>query len=202
MINKKKAAVIIIASVALFIIIWNVSKSPLEKKVAACRKYSWPCWKVGYVDEDIEGKHITIVYDDDWPESSKQNVCIKETCDALYKLLLEDQNSQYRDYVIDIRFRNAGEAESLNIYNLTADLTAVRIHNFSMTSVPLKTIVECFPYARELSVDGVDYHDTIADIKGFEDLEYFYCALYLSKEEKDYIHSLYPDCVIECLEEK
>lgn len=197
---KKKAAIIIIVAVAIFIIIWNVCKSPLEKKVFACQKYSWPYWKLGSVQENKEEKHIIIVYDRDWP-GTKKNICIKRTCDALYEKLLENQDSQYCDYSIDIRFRIVGEAETLNIFNMTTDLADVRVHNFSMTCIPLKTIVECFPYASELSVDGVTYRDTITDIKGFENLRYFHYNSGLSKKQKEYISSLYPNCVIECLEE-
>lgn len=197
----KKVTIIFIVAVALFIIIFNICKSPLEKKVSACWQYAWPYWKLRYIEEDSEEKYITIVYDRDWGDIEKENICTKKTCDALYEKLLNSEDSQYQDYVIDVYFTKVNGAESFGICNMTADLSAIKIHNNSMATMPLKTIVEYFPNASELYIEHVDYHNTIMDIKGFERLSHLNWNTLLSKEEKEYIYSLYPNCVIECLEE-
>ncbi len=198
---KKKATVLIFVTVILMLRMWNLSRTPLDKTVTACWKYALPCWQFDYVLESEEKKHIKIVYKQSaWSEADKQTMCTKNVVTALYEKLLFEPASPYHDYVIDIHFSIVNGAETLEVHNMTAELDSVQIHN-GMTSVSLQDIVDCFPYAKELFVDGVNYHDTIRQIKGFDDLQHFSIGLYLSEEEKEYIYSIYPNCVVEDLEE-
>lgn len=198
--KSNKTITVIFFIILAGVIIWNASKSPLERIVSSCSQYTLPYWKLDYVIENIEEKHIKIVYNQSvWGNADEQVPCTKDTVNALYEKLLENPESAYYDYVMDIHFNIVNGAESVDVYNLTTALSNVRIRN-TMTSVELEEIVECFPFAKELYVDGVDYHDMIEDIKGFEDLKYFNITLNLTEEEKEYISSLYPDCVIEDLE--
>ena len=199
--KPEKTITIIFFMILAGIIIWNASKSPLERIVSSCSQYALPYWKLDYVIENAEEKHIKIVYKQSaWGNADEQVQCTKDTVNALYEKLLENPESAYYDYAMDIHFSIVNGAENVDVYNLTTDLSSVKIRN-TMTSMELEEIVECFPFAKELYVDGVDYHDTIEDIQGFEDLKYFNITLYLTEEEKEYISSLYPDCVIEDLEE-
>lgn len=200
--KPEKTITIIFFMILAGIIIWNASKSPLERIVSSCSQYALPYWKLDYVIENAEEKHIKIVYNQSaWGNADEQVPCTKDTVNALCEKLLKDLESSYHDYVIDVHFSIVNGAENLEVYNLTADLSDVRIRN-TMTSIALKEIVACFPFAKELYVDGVDYHDTIEDIQGFEDLKYFNITLNLTEEEKEYISSLYPDCVIEDSEKR
>lgn len=195
--SKKKKKIIrllvLLFTIALIIFIREVSRSKLEKLVRSCREYYKPCWKLKYVKEDKEQKQITIYFK--YRSHYRERVSrLLNTQKVLTELLVKEEGSQWRDYTAAIMFEHIGD--QFEISNISANQKSLVIRGSSGLGIDLKTIAESFPDAKELSLFSALY-DSIEEIQGFTDLRRVYFSQGTTDEEKEYILSLFPDCVIE-----
>lgn len=179
--------------VVIFTVYFLWYPNDLEKAVISCKEHYSSNWKLDFVKEDVERKHIEVEFEYRHGEADKKISSIINTQKALTECLLLDENSPWRDYVVDIRFRNIAEAFAItNITRSQENLTV----GVAELRVSLKEIAEQIPEAKILSFYDSVYYVSMEEIKGFSDLKEIDFGYELSEEEKEYILSLYPECVI------
>ncbi len=199
--KKAKKAITVILSMLLIIsaalLVYFQTRSPLEKAVRSCLDVYYPFWWLSSVKEDAEEKKIDIrfTYKEDMRTLEERRYSMKEIYEAVADVLLKNEESSYQDYSVDILFDDT--PKRFGIRNITADGQSLGIYEYYIP-MQLKKIAEYFPEARVLEMDMTHYDD-IQEISGFSELEYVEFRCYLSEEEKAYIWSLYPDCVIKDL---
>jgi len=193
--SKKKKRIItvlvLLFAVVFIVFIREVSRSELEKLVRSCREYYKPCWKLAYVKEDNEQKRIEIhfKYRSNYEE---RNFCLLNTQKILTERLVQDENSQWKDYTVAIVFHHIGDFFSIR--NISANQENMKVRSCNIY-IPLKMIAEYLPDAKEL--DLYTPYDSIEEIQGFRDLKRICFRQGTTEEEKEYILSLFPDCIIE-----
>lgn len=198
-ISKKRIikVLVLLFTVALIVLIREISRSKLEKLVRSCREYYKPCWKLDYVKEDKEQKQIFIrfEYRSHYQERSLQ---LLNTQKILTECLVKDENSQWKDYTVKIAFHHIADWFVIsNISTNQENLTISSSSGFgSGIIIDLKMLAEYLPDAKELKLDSVRY-DSIKEIRGFKNLKRVDFDWGTTEEEKEYILSLFPDCVIE-----
>jgi len=199
--SKKKKRIItvlvLLFAVVFIVFIREVSRSKLEKLVRSCREYYKPCWKLDYVKEDKEQKKIFIrlEYRSHYQERSLQ---LLNTQKILTERLVKDENSQWKDYTVKIAFQHIADWFAIgNISTNQENLIISSSSGFgSGIKIDLKMLAEYLPDAKELKLDSVRY-DSIEEIQGFRDLKSICFGQGTTEEEREYILSLFPDCVIE-----
>jgi len=195
--SKKKKRIIKILvlffTVVLIVFIREASRSKLEKLVRSCREYYKPCWKLAYVKEDKEQKQIRIYfkYRSNYQERGSN---LLETQKVLTERLFQEEGSQWKDYTIAIMFKHIGD--QFEISNISFNRGNLAIRGSSGFGIDLKTIAKYFPDAKDLTLNSALY-DSIEEIQGFKDLKQVYFTQGTTEEEKEYILSLFPDCIIE-----
>ncbi len=196
--SKKKKRIITVLvlffAVVFIVFIREAGRSKLEKLVRSCREYYKPCWKLAYVKEDNEQKRIEIhfnKYRSNNPEERYSSLL--NTQKILTERLIRDENSQWKDYTVDIHFRYI--AEGFTIGNISANQENMEFYSCN-SYIPLKVIAEYLPDTKELKLYSA-YYNSIEEIQGFRDLKRICFGQGTTEEEKEYILSLFPDCVIE-----
>ncbi len=199
--SKKKKRIITVLilffAVVFIVFIREVSRSKLEKLVRSCREYYKPCWKLDYVKEDKEQKQIFIrfEYRSHYQERSLQ---LLNTQKILTERLVQDENSQWKDYTVEIAFHDI--ADWFVISNISTNQENLIISSSSGfgsgIKIDLKMIAEYLPDAKELDLHGAHYN-SIEEIQSFRDLKRICFGQGTTEEEREYILSLFPDCIIE-----
>lgn len=118
---------------------------------------------------------------------------ISEICKTLVPVVRECVGDKYSSYPIRFDFvrPNLGEY-IIVICTGNYDMIEIRIN---ASGIQLKDIAKWFPEVNNLDAQPVSY-DSIEEIQGIKDLQSLDLGRDISLEEKKYILSLYPDCII------
>lgn len=118
--------------------------------------------------------------------------------DALYEKLVDvflyDSDSPYQEYDLIMDFDSPwGESFTIHV----GDKGQYVNLEIRTSDISFRDVVERFPETTELYCAPVMYN-SIEEIQGLTDLKKIYFSSQkLSEEEKEYILSLYPNCIIE-----
>ena len=163
-------------------------QSALEKQVKSCSEYYNKCWRLDSVQEDVEQKYIYVKFSYRYKNYEERLHCIKKTKEELTKVLLESEDTKWRGYTIKLGFLNVGDY-------FDVEVKAEDIQITSNMNISIETIASLFPQAKVLYLYPARY-ESIAEVQGFEELMEIRFSQGLKEEEKAYVWSLFPDCMI------
>ncbi len=154
-----------------------------------------PTWSLNYVAVDEGNSTVEIYFDDNHKNRSERMERIKKTYLSIKEKFLDDPESRYRNYTINIYFRNIGDGFAIT--GISSDSDDIQVHvGMDDLGLSVKTIAEYFPNATGLSLSGVHYDD-ISEFTNFDHLEYIFFGQRVSQEECDSIQKMFPGCVID-----
>lgn len=118
--------------------------------------------------------------------------------DSLYEKLVDvflyDPSSPYQQCDLIIYF----EGNTYKYFKIYVSDEGKSVHlSMTVSKISLAEIVERFPETTELYSDGSLQYENIEDLQGFDNLKVLGLGIKMPKEDKEYIHSIYPDCYID-----
>ena len=188
--RKIGVAVICIATFLCLIPLVNrLTRNDLEKAVMSCKKYYEPSWKLDNIQEDTEQKYIFFKFCYRYKNYGDRFLCIKNTIENLTNILLEPEDSKWGKYTLRLGFLNVGDYFDVIVNEKQLQVT-------TNMNISVEKIAELFPDTDVLSLYPARYN-SIIEIQGFEDLKEIRFSQGLTDEEKAYVWSLFPNCIIE-----
>ena len=155
-------------------------------------------WEIFETHLDDENKEISIYFKDVYSDEGEH---VRDTYDAIVKIFYDEGLGKWKDYTINLKFKSyRSSPETLQIINDNS-LQSLAVISSSYTSayiLSIKEIAECFPETKSLSVDEIDEY---SDLRGFDNLKYFEVDE-IDEEEREYVWSLFPECVIKAWREE
>ena len=140
------------------------------------------------VQENAEQKYIYIIFSYRYKNYEERLDCIKKTKEELTKVLFESEDTKWRGYTIKLGFLNVGDY-------FDVEVKAEDIQIASNMNISIETIASLFPQAKVLYLYLARY-ESITEIQGFEELIEIRFSQGLKEEEKAYVWSLFPNCMI------
>ena len=145
---KKSSKLLIVIAGLLVItcgaaIIYNVINiDTAQRMVLSCKKYYKNGWKLSYVAVNEQEKHIGIEFNMKPLHQTEAESSMEPTYREICNVLLQNSESNYQEYNIDIGFRYIGEG--IYIADIDKNLQSVKISS-NMSNLSLKDISEMFP---------------------------------------------------------
>lgn len=202
--RKKGNVIFIICMLTIYIVI----KYGLIASVAVrtYQNYFTKIYRMVYTVKDSYSPYMELM--GAWMKEDEPNtICIRFRMDEHYEdvidkldmlneklvdLFLCDPDSPYRQYNLEIDFYSTW-GEFLNIYTCdNGNTTRLWIDIYGISQ---KDIVQYFPETMELKCTA-PYYDNIEELQGFYDLRVLDLDQKMTKEDMDYIRSIYPNCYI------
>ena len=183
--KEKTFFLILTACLVIAFGVWYFTRSPAEKVVLSCwRSYHW-YWSMDSVTENPETGRIDVSFQYRKHDSREREGWLK-SLEKPYRKLIE----KFPEAVVNVHYNYGYDA--LFTFNQNDGLNVYSNQNTGAFSLEELTIL--FPETKRLCLFG--YHSDIAEIEGFEDLRCISVAWGVTREERQKINELFPECEI------
>lgn len=185
--------VILIIAIVRCVVYLPSDEFDVFKIVMTSRKYYKHVANYESILVENDKKEITIKFDYNANHKEKDLIKIKDTYKTIKKEFKKGKGKNFKDYKVILIFRDIGDEFCILFTNNNENY--LDIHNFLYFK--MKDVAQNFSDTTNIFTCLYREED-LSEIIYFNNLKYISTSHPITKEEKEYILSVFPDCEVDC----
>ena len=186
-------AVILTIGIVKCVVYLSSDEFDVFKIVMASRNYYKHVANYESILIQNDKKEITIDFHFKGKYSYDQLQNIRDTYKTIKNEFKQSKTKKFKDYKVILIFKALGDGFCILLVNNNDNYLDVRNFLYFKT----KDVAQCFPNTTNFGTCFYREED-LADITYFNNLKYIRTIPPITKEEKDYILSVFPHCKVDC----